>query len=171
MSIPVEEYLKSAYHPDMDYVEGTLEERNVGEKQHGNLQGRIFILLKKTRKLFVVLETRVQVSDGKYRVPDICAYEKEPDESVFTRPPLLCVEILSPEDRMTRVRRVVADYIGMGVQTVWVVDPIEKRTYVADPDGGFHETFEDLQIGLQGLASTLTLTREEIFSADDSFLF
>lgn len=168
--IPVEEYLTSMYHPDMDYVDGRLEERNMGEREHGELQGRIYILLKRTRKLFPFIETRMRVSATRYRIPDICAYTKKPDESVFTQPPLLCVEILSPEDRLSRIRQVAADYIAMGVQVVWILDPLEKRSYIVDADG-FQETFGPLTISWpsQALRDSVVLTREEIFSDSDLF--
>ena len=35
--ISVEEYLSTSYHPDCDYVDGELEERNVGEYSHGKM--------------------------------------------------------------------------------------------------------------------------------------
>lgn len=38
--ISVGEYLSRTYHPDMDYVDGQLDERNVGEEEHGKLQAR-----------------------------------------------------------------------------------------------------------------------------------
>lgn len=40
--VSVEEYLSSNYDPDCDYLEGVLEERNVGEIGHGNTQGLIY---------------------------------------------------------------------------------------------------------------------------------
>ncbi|HEY0264213.1 MAG TPA: hypothetical protein VGC07_06800 [Granulicella sp.] len=36
--IPVEEYLKATYRPDRDYIDGELQERNVGEQPHAHLQ-------------------------------------------------------------------------------------------------------------------------------------
>ncbi len=33
--VSVDEYLHSVYEPDVDYVDGVLEDRNVGEKKHG----------------------------------------------------------------------------------------------------------------------------------------
>ena len=36
--VPVEEYLRTSYDPDMDYVDGVLVERHVGERGHGRLQ-------------------------------------------------------------------------------------------------------------------------------------
>jgi hypothetical protein len=42
--IPVEEYLATSYRPDCDYVDGEIEERNVGEFDHSFLQGLLFRL-------------------------------------------------------------------------------------------------------------------------------
>ena len=36
--VPVEEYLRTSYDPDMEYVDGALLERNVGERRHSRLQ-------------------------------------------------------------------------------------------------------------------------------------
>jgi hypothetical protein len=36
--ISVGEYLGSSYHPDREYIDGTVQERNLGEYDHANLQ-------------------------------------------------------------------------------------------------------------------------------------
>jgi len=36
--ISVEEYLRSSYSPDREYVDGEIVERNLGEKTHGRIQ-------------------------------------------------------------------------------------------------------------------------------------
>ena len=36
--IPIEEYLRTTYHPDRDYVDGEIQERNLGEREHARLQ-------------------------------------------------------------------------------------------------------------------------------------
>ncbi|MBB5064711.1 Uma2 family endonuclease [Granulicella mallensis] len=78
-------------------------------------------------------EDRIQVSDTRYRVADICVVKRStPLETIIRTPPLLCIEILSPEDRMSRTQEKVDDYIQMGVQAVWVIDPRRRRAYVAD---------------------------------------
>src|SRR6266853_79433 len=161
--VSIEEYLSTAYHPDVDYVEGFAEERNVGEKEHGKLQFRITVLLKRLRKVMPFIETRLKISDTRYRVPDVCAYDKEPDESIFTQPPVLCIEILSPEDRMSRIMTVVEDYLSMGVPTVWVLDPLRKKAYVADQSVRFHEVTGQISTSDGRVAFTL----EEIFSEED----
>ena len=43
-----------------------------------------------------------------------------------TKPPFLAIEILSPEDRMVRILPKIQDYLSIGVEWVWVVDPREN---------------------------------------------
>ena len=35
--LTLEEYLRTSYRPDCEFVDGVLEERNVGEYEHSNL--------------------------------------------------------------------------------------------------------------------------------------
>ncbi len=157
------EYLERTYHPDKDYLEGMLEDRNAGEKEHGKLQARLWALLKK-RKLAAFIETRLRISPVRYRVPDVCAFEREPDESIFTHAPLLCIEILSPKDTLTRVRNVAEDYLSLQVPHVWVLDPHAKIAYGVEKGRGLFELTGDLVIG-----DRLKLTHEEVFSEADLF--
>ncbi len=138
--VSVEEYLASSYEPDCDYVDGHIEERNLGEKPHSRMQGRLILLLSPLlpENLEVLPEVRVQVKATRFRVPDICiAHQSE--ERILTAPPLLCVEVLSPEDRMSRVEQRIKDYFEMGVPCVWVLDPETHQAYLATPAEGLRE--------------------------------
>ena len=42
---------------------------------------------------------------------------------IFTEGPFLCVEILSPEGRMSRVQEHIADYPAFGACYIWLIDP------------------------------------------------
>jgi Uma2 family endonuclease len=132
--VSVDEYLHTVYRPDCDYVDGILVERNVGEKDHAKLQREILFYLHERRKLwniFVIQELRVQVSRTRYRVPDICVVVgPEPDEQILTKPPFLCIEVLSPEDRMSRMQDRIDDYLAFGVACVWVVDPQTRKAWI-----------------------------------------
>jgi Uma2 family endonuclease len=61
------------------------------------------------------------------------------DEQILRKPPLLCVEILSPEDTVSRTNTRVQDYLKFGVPVVWVVDPREKRVWVYRPNAAVQE--------------------------------
>ena len=50
-------------------------------------------------------------------------------ERVLTNPPLAVIEILSPEDRIARYNERLSDYRNMGIQNVWVIDPINAVGY------------------------------------------
>jgi Uma2 family endonuclease len=45
----------------------------------------------------------------------------QPD--VIFEPPLLVVEILSPDDSYSDTQERAQDYRAMGVETVWIIDP------------------------------------------------
>jgi Uma2 family endonuclease len=139
--IPIEEYLTSTYEPDCDFVDGQIEERNWGELSHARLQVRLGALLHTRAPLGteVLIALRVRVSASRIRVADICVASTDSEEPIPTTPPLLCVEILSPEDRMSRIEVRIQDYLKMGVPYVWVLDPRTKQAYVATAADGLRE--------------------------------
>jgi Uma2 family endonuclease len=137
--VSLEEYLKTSYEPDCDYVDGTLEERNLGELGHSDLQTALAAYLRgRARKwnVKVLTELRIRVSPTRVRVPDICVISREhPPEKVPTRPPLLCIEVLSPDDRWSRVEKRIEEFLAMGVPRVWVFDPEERQVFDCTPAG------------------------------------
>src|SRR5947207_11210639 len=123
-SISLEEYLSTCYRPDCDYVDGEVLERNFGEYDHAKLQKKLILYFGNRESelgIHVVPEQRVQVSPTRFRIPDVCGVAgKEPDEQIFTKPPALCIEILSPEDTMTRMLERIGDYLtGASAPDPW----------------------------------------------------
>jgi Uma2 family endonuclease len=140
--LAVEEYLASSYEPDCDYVDGHIEERNLGEWAHATLQLRIgaYLLTHYERQGAVVCtELRIRVSPARIRIPDVCVFLGDPGEEVPTTPPFICIEVLSPEDRMSRVQKRLKDFLEMGVPYVWLLDPETKQAYVATAADGLRE--------------------------------
>jgi Uma2 family endonuclease len=135
--ISVDEYLTTAYSPDVDYVDGTLEERNEGEKPHSKAQRKLVLLIEKASggKVCVWPEQRVQVRATRYRVVDVCATIGEPDEDIFTTPPFICIEVLSRRDSMTTIQEKLDDYLGFGVPHIWILDPRRSKAYTYGPEG------------------------------------
>ena len=131
--VSVVDYLHEAYRPDRDYVDGEVQERNLGEKEHSAWQfalARYFYEHRKEWELRVYPELRLQVSPTRLRVPDIMLLRRDaPDEQIITQPPLVCIEILSPEDRFGRIEERIGDYLGLGVRAVWVIDPVVVQGY------------------------------------------
>jgi Uma2 family endonuclease len=137
--VPVEEYLRTSYDPDCDYVDGEVVERNLGERDHSSAQRELILFFgtrRKQWKVFVFPEQRVQVSATRFRVPDICVYVgEEPREQIFRTPPFICIEILSPEDRWERTQQRIDDYLKFGVPYVFVLNPRDRRAWAFTKDG------------------------------------
>ncbi len=51
-------------------------------------------------------------------------------DQIVIEPPLLCIEVLSPEDTMRKTRQRVRDFLSMGVLEVWIVDPAARSISV-----------------------------------------
>jgi len=131
--IPLREYLATPYDPDCDYVDGVVEERNTGERDHAAVQMAVSACFYQRRKewgIHVFPEQRVQISPTRFRVPDVCVVAGDkPEEQILSAPPFVCIEILSPEDRLTKVRQRMDDYLGFGVPYVWLLDPYTRKAY------------------------------------------
>jgi Uma2 family endonuclease len=161
--ISVEEYLASSYEPDCDYVDGHTEERNLGERPHSRIQARLIIRLARQAEeagMEVLPEVRVQVKAARFRVPAVCVAGDDSDAKVIPKPPFLCIEILSPEDRMSRVEERINDYLEMGVAYVWVLDPQTKQAFCATAAEGLREVKSGV---LQTANPALEVPLAEIF--------
>jgi Uma2 family endonuclease len=126
-------YLHETWGPDREYVNGEILERNMGEKDHAAWQIALMAALREWRQpanIRIYPELRLQTTPTTLRIPDVMAIERNaPDEQIITHPPLLCVEILSPEDRFSRMEDKIAEYFRLGVRAVWVVEPRKQTAY------------------------------------------
>ena len=125
--VSLTEYLSTSYSPDREYRGGLVLERNVGDYEHSLLQGNLTIYIgirRKTWNVEVFPELRIRVREDWYPIPDVCVYAMPvPKERVPTKPPLLWIEILSPDDRMADVWRKADELVANGVPNVWIIDP------------------------------------------------
>ena len=73
----IQEYLHTSYDPDCDYVDGVIEERNLGEISHAARQAQITFHLMQQRRTAGILRERVLVTkDGRVRL-DLDAIEQD----------------------------------------------------------------------------------------------
>src|SRR5437868_2009632 len=100
----LEEYLRTSFEGlDREYRDGELVERSLPDPFHGRTQALLTIFFGTLRKLglYVYCDTRVKVRDGLILIPDVLLVSSEIRERLPATPPIVVVEILSPDDRLT----------------------------------------------------------------------
>jgi len=154
--VSLEEYLSTSYDPDLEYVDGVLVERNVGDWLHSLIQRNLIVALsRKYPRLYAVPELRSQTRATRYRLPDVCVLLAALDAA------FLVVEILSDDDRMTKMMEKLEEYHRKGVPNIWLIDP-RLRTMSTYSGGDLQEVRGDILATATG-ETQLELTREEIF--------
>jgi Uma2 family endonuclease len=165
--LSIEEYLRTSYRPDVDFVDGEIQERNLGEFDHARLQYLMaahFSTREKQWFIKGVIEQRIRVSPSRVRIADFALLHADsPYEKVTATPPFLCIEVLSPEDRLSRAKLVLADYFAMGVPNIWLIDPQKRTAYTFDAKG----LIESGSLRLEARNSPAYLDVAELFSQLD----
>lgn len=166
--IPVEQYLATSYRPDCDYVDGEVQERNLGERWHSSVQAMITAIFLQHRREWGVVpltEQRVQVSASRFRVPDVCIIRADAlFDPILHTPPVLCIEILSTEDRFSRILERVEEYLQMGVPQVWIIDPRSREIWTVTGNGR-PVVFQGIELTLPG--TPVRVAVQEIFALID----
>ena len=158
--VSLEEYLNTVYDPDVEYVDGVLEEPNVGDWLHPLIQSNlIFAFRRKYPQIYAVPSLRSQTRTTRYRLPDVCVLLSAPKTRYLLEAAFLAIEILSEDDRMSRMMEKLEEYEQKGVPNIWVIDP-RLRTISVYAQGALREIREEV---IATDNPRLELTREEIF--------
>jgi Uma2 family endonuclease len=131
-----------------ELVRGEVIELPPPQKPHGiicmNLARPLDAYVRRRRKGYVTINDAgviLERNPDTVRGPDVAVYE---DEDTFEEmptgygevPPVLAVEVLSPDDRADQIIRKVTDYLQNGVSLVWLLDPQAQTVTVYRPDKG-----------------------------------
>lgn len=127
--VPIEEYLRSSYSPDAEYIDGQIVEREstMGENEHSAWQKALVVWFEMQAAragVRVRPELRVQVDAHSFLIPDVTLLDRNlPVESIATHPPVAVIEVLSPADQVGRVMKKCGRYEKMGIRTILILDP------------------------------------------------
>jgi Uma2 family endonuclease len=156
--VSVEEYLARTEKPNCEYIDGVLYPKPMPTKDHGDLEYTLVTLLRKAG-FAASHEVTVRLSATKFLIPDVIASPKL-QGPYPTEPVTLCVEILSPEDRVGAVLQKCERYHDWGVPYCWVVDP-EKQTAWE-----YHKGGEPSRVERGGVlaAGELSVRLEDVFA-------
>jgi Uma2 family endonuclease len=138
--IGAEEYLHSTFEYDAEYVDGRIVQRPMPSQTHSEMQGFLvgsfFVMREKLGiRMWPEQRIRTQPDPPRYRIPDVCVTYGKPAEEVYSTPPHLCIEILSPDDSAVELRIKVDEYLDFGVSYVWVIDPVARTGEIHTSSG------------------------------------
>ncbi len=152
--------MNTSYDPDVEYVDGVLLERNVGDWPHSLTQSNcIFALSSKYPHIYAVPELRSKTRETRYRLPDVCVLLQAPRTKYLLDAAFVAIEILSEDDRMSQMLERLEEFDQKGVPHIWLIDPrLQKISTYAH--GDLTEVRGDI---IATGDPRLELTRAEIF--------
>jgi Uma2 family endonuclease len=146
-----------------ELIAGELFVMSPGNWRHGALAGEMHGLLwsyVKAKSLGVVFAAEtgylLQRDPDTVRAPDVSFIHRDnfpadnPKDAYWPGAPDLAVEVLSPDDRKTKVAEKTQAWLDAGAKLVWNIDPQAQRVTVHRADG-----------------STETLTLDDQLTGDD----
>ena len=137
--VTIEEYLTTAYRPDVEYLDGELRPKDgkltedaVIQWARSQLQALIsawFVQHAEEWKIRTGVEARTRVASGRVRLPDVVVVNDDPQSQTLTEPPLIVIEIVSPSDTYSQLHGRLHDLAAMGVKNLWIVDPQQRSAW------------------------------------------
>ena len=160
--MPVDEYLRTSYKPACEYRDGVLTQKAMPTYEHSQVQFQVNFLIRIHFTQFKAgPEQTVRLSEHRYLVPDVAVQRKDRIQKPYPTEPIhLCVEILSPDDRLSEVIAKCEEYLAWGVPMVWIIDPVSQAAWEFSPKHALHEVSLDGSLTAPEIAIPLA----EIFS-------
>lgn len=169
-TLTLEEFLKlPETKPASEFVDGRIEQKPMPQGKHSRLQLKFcdaVNAVSEDAQIAMALPELRCTFGGRSIVPDaaVFVWERIPFdaageiENVFDQPPDWPVEILSPEQKTTKVIRNILHCLKYGSQLGWLIDPEERVILVFLPTQNPTEFVEDEVLPvLPGLELTLTV--------------
>ncbi len=175
-ALTLEEFLKlPETKPANEFIDGKTIQKPIPQGSHSIIQGESVTAINTVTKLqhiaWAFPELRCTFG-GRSIVPDIAVFtwdriptrENGDIANSFEAAPDWSIEILSPDQSVTRVTRNVLHCLDYGCQMGWLIDPAE-RLVIAYPPNQKPSSYEAPQdcLPVPGFASELQLTVETLF--------
>ena len=160
--MPVDEYLRTSYKPACEYRDGVLTQKSMPTWKHAALQLQIgSILLRLFPGFRPGSELTVRPRKSRYLVPDVAVQRRDRIQDPYPTEPIhLCIEILSPDDRMSEMIAKGEEYLAWGVPMVWIIDPVNQVAWEFSLNRPLHEVPANGSL----TAPEISVPLDEIFS-------
>lgn len=174
--LTLEEFLKlPETKPASEYIDGRIIQKPMPQGKHSTIQGELVATINalvKSQRIALALPELRCTFGGRSIVPDVAvfAWERIPLDqngdvaNVFNAAPDWTIEILSPDQSLTKVTRNILHCLNHGSQLGWLIDP-DERSVLVYPAGKQPEFFEESTevLPIPDFVNQLQLTVGELF--------
>jgi Uma2 family endonuclease len=115
--------------PNHEYWFGEAVPKPMATYLHGIFQGILLALLLR-RGWRSATEVTLKISPDLELIPDVIATRRKVEGPYPTMPVEICIEILSPDDRLKEVIEKAKKYLDWGVEYIWIVNPVERTAWM-----------------------------------------
>jgi Uma2 family endonuclease len=131
--LTAEQYLNMHFEDlEPEFVHGELIQRPRPTSLHAWLTHLLSMRLHGAG--FCLVGVRCRLPEDIFRIPDLAIFTAFP-ERIPASPPIVVVEIVSPDDRHAEVMRKLDEYRAWGVEHIWLVEPELRKLFVYDSRG------------------------------------
>jgi Uma2 family endonuclease len=162
--------------PASEYIDGEIIQKPMPQTQHSVIQGRLFfeftLAWRETDIAQAFPELRC-IFGGRAVVPDVVVFEEANisyDDNgdivnAVSIAPDWTIEILSPEQSMTRVLKNINHCLAHGTQMGWLIDPNDRSIFICMPDRNLQIIDEPTAVlPVPEFAAAIEMTVGQIFS-------
>jgi Uma2 family endonuclease len=174
--ITLEEFLKlPETKPASEYINGEIIQKPMPQGKHSTLQGELVTTVNNVAKPQKIARAFPELRctfGGRSIVPDVAVFawqripvdEKGNIANVFNTYPDWTIEILSPEQSITKVTRNILHCLNHGTSLVWLINPEEYNVliYPHNQQPIFLEDEQDI-LPVPELVGDLQLTLGQLF--------
>ena len=114
--------------PYFEFRRGQAIQKPMPTRIHNLLQRVLVAMLEANTGYVAELELELWVTDDWHPIPDVIA-NFEIEDPYPTKPVDVVIEVLSPTDRTSDTLVKCADYQGIGIKAIFVMDPIQRTAW------------------------------------------
>lgn len=154
------------HKPTYELLDGVPVQKTLPTRLHSILQFVLAVLLKeigfKSRP-----ELTLAIDDAWEPTPDVCGILGAEEDPYPTHAIAVAIEVLSPDDRFTRVIQKCRKYAEWGIPDILVYDPVGREVWHWDTvTGGLRESRDSYQFK----SLPVTISHSEVFRRLDEEL-
>ena len=162
--------------PASEYIEGRIIQKPIPQGKHSTIRAELISAINnlvKRKKIARAFPELRCTFGGRSTIPDIAVFtwnripvdESGEIDNIFPLAPDWTIEILSPDQKQTKIIKNILHCLKHGTEVGWLIDPAEKTVFVYHPQQEV-QVFDEptMLLPMPSFISELNLTIEDLFA-------